>query len=164
MVLLEIPAIQEASCSKRRLPEFLCLSVPTLTAERVIQLPDPRTNEDPVAAFLGRSSFTGMFFELILVCDPPPNTSRFPVRGIDQLSIIALISSLLNTALPELPGIVEDTNHIDKRGGQFGNVHSLQMEVPIRGDAPWDSDGELSVQVQQPFATVSSYKSCLFFS
>ncbi|KAF4659966.1 hypothetical protein FOZ61_004355 [Perkinsus olseni] len=66
MVLLEIPALREGppqgGRSKWRLPELLCLSVPTLTApERVIQLPDPRTVDDPIAAMLDRTAVTGMW-------------------------------------------------------------------------------------------------------
>ncbi|KAF4735897.1 hypothetical protein FOZ63_030529, partial [Perkinsus olseni] len=95
MVLLEIPALREGpphgGRSKWRLPEFLCLSVPTLTApERVIQLPDPRTVDDPIAAMLDRTAVT----------------------GVNDLPIIALISSLLSTATPRwgdlLPGAVTD--------------------------------------------------------
>ncbi|KAF4712044.1 hypothetical protein FOZ62_002820 [Perkinsus olseni] len=64
MMLLEIPALREVPTqggrSKWRLPEFLCLSVPTLTApERVIQLPDPRTIDDPIAAILDGTAVTG---------------------------------------------------------------------------------------------------------
>ncbi|KAF4693839.1 hypothetical protein FOZ60_009977 [Perkinsus olseni] len=87
MVLLEIPALREGpphgSRSKWRLPEFLCLSVPTLTApERVIQLPDPRTVDDPIAAILDGTAVT----------------------GVNDLPIIALLSSLLSTSTPQWAG------------------------------------------------------------
>ncbi|KAF4691578.1 hypothetical protein FOZ63_019451, partial [Perkinsus olseni] len=87
MMLLEIPALREVPTqggrSKWRLPEFLCLSVPTLTApERVIQLPDPRTIDDPIAAILDGTAVT----------------------GVNDLPIIALLSSLLSTSIPQWAG------------------------------------------------------------